>query len=127
MLKGAICLTKEKYDVLLEQDEPYLYLLNSFKDGALNLSEYHAFINSNKIRIRYKDKLIIKICLKYEGLLNLDNTDEIEAFLLSKLRLLVDHFEQNEIDFFNIKEINNLRSKNYSFNDIMIDLELQKK
>ena len=68
----------------------------------------------------------IKICLKYEGLLNLDNTDEIEAFLLSKLRLLVDHFEQNEIDFFNIKEINNLRSKNYSFNDIMIDLEFQK-
>ena len=127
MVKGAVCLTKEKYDVLLEHDEPYLYLLNNFKDGVLNLSEYHAILNSNKIKIRYKDKLIIKICLKYEGLLNLDNKDEIKSFLLSKIKTLINYFKQNDIDYLNIKEINKLRNKNYTLNDIMIDLELQKK
>lgn len=127
MVKGVVCLTKEKYDVLLEHDEPYLYLLNNFKDGVLNLSEYHAILNSNKIKIRYKDKLIVKICLKYEGLLNLDNKDEIKSFLLSKIKSLINYFKQNDIDYLNIKEINKLRSKNYTLNDIMIDLELQKK
>lgn len=126
-IDGIVCINKKKYNVFLKDNYPYLYVFNEFKQSYVRLEEYHAIINTNKISYSYNDKLVIRILMEYEGLLNLDNGNEIEAFYLDKVWHLLDEFKKKEIDFFNLEETNILKNKNYSYDDIDIRIEVIKK
>lgn len=126
-ISGVVCLSKNKYDILYDYENPYLYLFNDFKEGNIKLSEYHAIINSNNFSIKLKENLIFKIRIKYEGLLNLDNNEDITAFFIEKIKANLRYFKLHEIDYFNLNEINKLHHKQYRLENASIDLDVQKK
>lgn len=126
-IKGVLCLNKKSYYSIMQNDWPFLFLFNDFKAGVINLSSFHAILNSNDVSFKYGDNLTIRIRIQYEGLLNLDNSNDLEAYLNEKVLKLINYFEKEQIDYFNIAQINELRSCQYSYDNITIDLKTQKK
>ncbi len=112
--------------ITLKDDNPYLFLLNEFTEGSVYLDMFDAIIKKNTISYKYKDKLIIKIKIRYKGLLNLDNTASIKEHLISKLNDCIDYLINNDIDYLNINKINELRNKNYTYEDILFNINLNK-
>ena len=87
---------------------------------------FDAIIKKNTISYKYKDKLLIKIKIRYKGLLNLDNTASIKEYLTSKLNDCIKYLKDHNIDYLNINKINELRNKNYTYDDILFNINLNK-
>lgn len=125
-VEGVVSYNNEKTNIILNDDMPYLFLLNEFSEGSIYIDKYDAIIKKNTLSYKYKDKIIIKINIKYKGLLNLDNTNEFEAFIKEKLNESIEYLVSKDIDYLNILHQNNLRQKNYTYSDIEFKVSLNK-
>lgn len=124
---SGFTLLNNNYYIIKNEDYNYLYLLNEFKESTIYLDEFDAIIKENNLKFEYKDKLIININLTYEGLLNLDNIKEIKDYLYKKINNDINRIIDNDIDIFNLDEINLKRNKNYTIDDVLINLEAIKR
>lgn len=125
-INGITSYYEGKTKITLKEDNPYLFLLNEFTEGSVYIDKYDAIIKRNTLSYKYNDKLIIKIKIKYKGLLNLDNTLELREFLLMKLDDNINYLLKNDIDYLNLKYINDIYKKNYTYQDIKFKILLNK-
>lgn len=124
-LKGVTIYQEKKiFEFDGESKEEILYI-NSFEYGRLYVDELKIVIQSIKYKIKSKEKPTVIIKVGYEALVDFDEL-KIKDFINNKVQLAYNLMLKEQIDYYNLNDLNQKFKKNYKLSDVIFKIELLK-
>ena len=124
-LNGIRVLNKQKSILFDEKISKKLLYLNTFEYGRVYVEEMDLVIQSIKYKIKNKKSPIVFMKITYETMLDVSE-EKLKELLIKKVKEAYQIMLDNDLDYYNLKDINLKYKKDYSLDSLTFDIKLAK-
>ncbi len=122
-VKGAYFLNSSN-EIYYSDDYQEMVLLKSHKYVSLKFMKEQFFVNEYKVQYLFKDKIIMKVTCDVLPIISNINYNEVRDFFIIELNKTKDKI--TELDILDIKTLNYRYNKQYTYDDMIISLDIKK-
>ncbi len=123
-LSGVAVVKKDMYKTYSVEEDVHLLFLNSFDQAKYYLSEIPITVNEVNVKTKKKDKLYLNIDVSYKALFSFVKSEDVKTYIEDGVKKTLDKLYSDGMDYLRINDINEKYNKQYSINDVNLNINV---